>query len=110
MNQLLTLFLAIILLASCQKEDLRAPDFALNYTSAIDSERTDLMVGTITNLSSTPANTVSIRIDRYTEFNLVQDPVFIEIDKKLFQGDTAKFKFESSAKIKRVEITVVEVK
>jgi len=109
-NQLLTVLFVVFLFVACQKEDLRAPDFAIDYTSSAEGDREDQMVGTITNLSSTPANTVSIRIDRYTDFNLVQDPVFITIDKKLFQGDTAQFNFESTAQIKRVEINVVKVK
>ena len=100
----------LFMLVACKKEDLRAPDFAINYSSAAEGEETNRMMGTLTNLSSTPANTVSIRVDRYTEFNLVQDPVFIAIDKKLYQGDTAQFIFECSAGIKRVEITVTDVK
>jgi len=110
MKPFLPLVVLLVFFAACQKEDLRAPDFAIDYTSSAEGDREDQMVGTITNLSSTPANTVSIRIDRYTDFNLVQDPVFITIDKKLFQGDTAQFNFESTARIKRVEINVVKVK
>jgi len=109
-NQLLTVLFVVFLFVACQNEDLRAPDFAIDYTSSVEGGREDRMIGTITNLSSTPANTVSIRIDRYTDFNLVQDPMFISIDKKLFQGDTAQFNFESAAQIKRVEINVVSVK
>jgi len=109
MKPFLPLLLALLVFAACQKEDLRSPDFAIDYTAAYASDSSDYMVGTITNVSSTPANTVSIRIDRYTDFNLVQDPIFIEIDKKLFQGDTAQFIFKSTAQIKRVEINVVNV-
>jgi hypothetical protein len=108
-NQLVTLFFVVVLFVACQKEDLRAPDFDIDFTAASDGEREGRMVGTVTNVSSTPSNSVSIRIDRYTDFNLVQDPVFIAIDKKLFQGDTAQFSFELSDQIKRVEIDVVSV-
>ncbi|MDB4173601.1 hypothetical protein N9811_02215 [Bacteroidia bacterium] len=101
--------LLLLIFASCQKEDLRAPDFDITYQALETSETPNQMTGMITNVSSTPANTVSIRIDRYTDFNLVQDPLFIVIDKKLFHNDTAKFTFESSAQIKRVEISVVNV-
>ena len=110
MKSFLPSFLLVFLFASCQKEDLRAYDFAFDYTTRKNHGNADLMIGTITNVSSTPANTVSIRIDRYTDFNLVQDPIIIQIDKQLFQNDTAHFLFESSTQIKRVEITVVDVK
>jgi hypothetical protein len=38
------------------------------------------------------------------------DPIIIQIGKRLFQNDTAQFLFESSKQIKRVEITVENVK
>ncbi len=110
MKPFLPLMLALCVFAACQKEDLRAPDFAIGYVAKPDAQNTDLMLVSITNISSTPANTVSIRIDRYTDFNLVQDPILILVDKKLFQNDTAQFTFESSEQIKRVEITVEDVK
>ena len=109
MNHFLIFLFGVLLFVACQKEDLCAPDFTIDYTYDSEYDRSDRMVGTVTNVSSTPANTVSIRIDRYTDFNLIQDPVFIVIDKKLFQGDTAQFIFESSAQIKRVEMNVVSV-
>lgn len=110
MKSSLLLALSVLFLISCQKEDLRAPDFTISYaTSALESD-SDRMIGTITNVSSTPANTVSIRIDRYTDFNLRQDPVFIVVDKKMYHNDTAQFSFESGEQIKRVEITVADVR
>lgn len=110
MKSFLPMLVLLLFLAACQKEDLRAPDFAIGYTAAADPDQPDKMIGTITNVSSTPANSVSIRIDRYTHFNLVQDPILIQVDKKLFQNDTAHFTFESSEQIKRVEITVEDVR
>ncbi len=109
MNHFLIFLFGVLLFVACQKEDLRAPDFTIDYTSDSEYERSDRMVGTVTNVSSTPANTVSILIHRYTSINHIQDPVFIVNDKKLFQGDTAQFIFESSAQIKRVEMNVVSV-
>lgn len=110
MRPFLPIALLLLFLAACQKEDLRAPDFAIGYTKAADQDQPDRMIGTITNVSSTPANSVSIRIDRYTDFNLVQDPIIIQVNKKLYHNDTAHFIFESSEQIKRVEITVEDVK
>ena len=110
MKSFLPLVLLLLIFAACHKEDLRAPDFDISYEARQDNDMPNQMIGTITNLSSTPANTVSIRIDRYTNFNLVQDPIIIQIGKRLFQNDTAQFLFESSKQIKRVEITVENVK
>ncbi len=67
------------------------------------------IIGTITSLSSTPVNTVSIRIDRYTNFNLAQNLIFLKIGKQLFQNDTAQFQIKSNKQIKRLEIIIVDV-
>lgn len=110
MKPFLIFVLVLLFLASCHKEDLRATDFDIRYEARQGNSTPNQMIGTITNLSSTPANTVSIRIDRYTNFNLVQDPIIIQIGKRLFHNDTAQFLFESSKQIKRVEIIVEDIK
>ncbi len=60
MNHFLIFLFGVLLFVACQKEDLRAPDFTIDYTPDSEYERSDRMVGTVTNVSSTPANTVSL--------------------------------------------------
>lgn len=107
MKSILPLLVVVFFLTACQKEDLRAPDFKVTYSAA--SSNKNKVVGTLANISSTPAHSVSMKIDRYTDFNLVQDPIFIRIERKLFQGDTAQFILDSSADIKRIETTIISV-
>ena len=92
----------------CSIEDERARDFSLDYDLSYALFGGKKVEGTITNISSNPANTVTLKIDiDYEQGSCDYD--YVTINETLYQNDQADFCLNVADSTESVYVTINNV-
>lgn len=105
----LFLIIGVAIFSGCSYEDERSSDFAVDHSISEGFFSGKKLDGTITNISSTPAHSITLKVDiDFYEGSCDYD--YITINETLYQNDQADFCLSLADSAISVTVTINEVK
>ena len=109
MRNIIYLTITALLIMSCTSPDPREADFSLDYDKLHQPYTIKFFEGEITNISSNPADEVTLKIDKYTQLGIWASSERVKIKDGLDPNQTKEFCALLADSIARIKVRIVKV-
>lgn len=100
---------SLLFILGCDYEDERASDFSVSSSVYHGLFSGNKVEGTVTNISSTPANKITLKLDMYDEDYEYVDYQYETIYETLYQNESAEFCVLLDDNITSVDVIITSV-